>query len=155
MESKLTLKMAFSKARHFELVKIQMCAGTGGAAAPTAVTGGATVHAVQRSGSEWCDSKTSRRSRVSILNLRKRRGNVNFVETIITCEINAQRNMRNVTIAIKWGYFKSVCRVQKPKFVHEVVKSVMSNDYSDTYFLGVVNSTSPGMRLDMSCHGLN
>ena len=60
MESKLTLKMAFSKARHFELVKIQMCAGTGGTAAPTAVTGGATVHAVQRSRSEWCDSKTSR-----------------------------------------------------------------------------------------------
>ena len=28
--------------------------------------------------------------------------------------------------------------------VHEVVKSVTSNDYSDTYFLGVVNSTSPG-----------
>ena len=55
----------------------------------------------------------------------------------------------------KVGHFKSVCRAQKPKFVPEVVKSVMSNHYSDTYFLGVVNSTSPGVRLDMSRHGLS
>ena len=59
MESKLTLQMAISKARHSELVKTQMCAGTGDAAAPTAATGSTAVHAVQRSWSERRDSRTS------------------------------------------------------------------------------------------------
>ena len=122
MESKLTLQIAISKASQSELVKNQMCA------APTAATGSAAVHAVQRSGSERT------RSHVSILNLRKRRENVNFVGTIITCAINVQRNMRNVAIAIKWGTFST----------YAACKSRNLSIHSDTYFLRVVNSTSLG-----------
>ena len=148
MESKLTLQMAISKARHSELVKTQMCAGTGGTAASTAATGGAAVHAVQCSGSERRDYKTSRNQKPQ-----KPRFNSKSQEKERKCEFCGYNyHMRNKCPAKhekcrnchKVGHFKSVCRAQKPKFVHEVVKSVTSNDYSDTYFLGVVNSTSPG-----------
>ena len=144
MESKLALQMAISKTRHSELVKNQMCAGTGGAAAPTAATGGAAVH-VQRSGSERHDSKTGRNQ--------KPRFNSKSQEKERKCEFcEYNYHMRDKCPAKhekcrNWHtvvHFKSVCHTQKPKFVHEVVKSMMSNDYSDTCFLGVVNSPSHG-----------
>ena len=148
MESKLTLQMAISKARHSELLKTQMCAGTGGTAASTAATGGAAVHAVQRSGSERRDYKTSRNQKPQ-----NPRFNSKSQEKERKCEFCGYNyHMRDKCPAKhekcrnchKVGHLKSICRAQKPKFVHEVVKSVTSNDYSDIYFFWVVHSTSPG-----------
>ena len=158
MESKLTLQMAIGKTRHSELVKNQMCAGTGGAAAPTAATGGAAVHVVQRSRSERRDCKTGRNQKPQ-----KPHFNSKSQEKERKCEFCGYNyHMQDKCPAKhekcrnchKVGHFKSVCRAQKPKFVHEVVKSVIMITVTHT-FSGLLTQQALGMRLDMSRHGLS